>query len=108
VDSVVDELEMSRRMDTRLGRANAYDETLAKLSKIKKLKENIDNDEFELKREHLMLMHERNIYMEKLLMIRQLCQESHGDHELVSSLKPLIEDFTARLKKAAGKPMKTT
>lgn len=55
-----------------------------------------------------MLMHERNIYMEKLLMIRQLCQESHGDHELVSSLKPLIEDFTARLKKAAGKPMKTT
>lgn len=45
-----------------------------KLYKVKKLKENIDNDEFELKREYLMLMHERNVYLEKLLMIRQLCE----------------------------------
>lgn len=45
-----------------------------KLNKVKKLKENIDNDEFELKREYLMLMHERNVYLEKLLMIRQLCE----------------------------------
>ena len=62
---------MSRRMD--IGRQPAYEDTLQKLTKIKKLKENIDSDEFELKREYLMLMHERNVYLEKLLMIKQLC-----------------------------------
>lgn len=56
-----------------IGRQPAYEDTLQKLTKIKKLKENIDSDEFELKREYLMLMHERNVYLEKLLMIKQLC-----------------------------------
>jgi hypothetical protein len=71
LDPLIDELEMSRRMD--IGRQPAYEDTLQKLTKIKKLKENIDSDEFELKREYLMLMHERNVYLEKLLMIKQLC-----------------------------------
>lgn len=83
---------MSRRMD--IGRQSAYDDTLEKLSKIKKLKENIDNDEFELKREYLMLMYERNVYLEKLLMIKQLCEETspqQADAALVELLKPLVE-----------------
>lgn len=77
-----------------IGRQSAYDDTLEKLSKIKKLKENIDNDEFELKREYLMLMYERNVYLEKLLMIKQLCEETspqQADAALVELLKPLVE-----------------
>ena len=48
-----------------------------------------------------MLMHERNVYLEKLLMIKQLCEETHlhqADTALVELLKPLIEEFRTKLR----------
>ncbi|CAK55722.1 unnamed protein product (macronuclear) [Paramecium tetraurelia] len=63
---------------------------LRKLGKLQSLKECVDRDESELKKQYILLMRERNEYFKKLKAIQQI-NEQNPNSQLAQSIQLLFD-----------------